>query len=314
VRCTAARGRTVRYTPPTTPRGSHPSPVMATTRELIFAASGAVLASVVCLTQQRRDSGAGSSQGGTDDAQGAAPATVEARTKESETVLVQVGRLEQFCAEVFVRCGCLREEAVLAGQLLVMADHRGIDSHGVARLHAYFTLLQAGEINPRPHVRKTVSSSTTATVDGDNGLGLIVGPKANAIGQCSWSCSRPYCSRLPAPVARISVSGARGRHLLRCELLGRRSDPALVPIVISDGDGCAARLRMGVRQEHKPLRHRRLLLAAGGAARHDRLLDDEQLRGRGTAVGKKKNAGNKPHRCSVSAVTTVLNKHDVVAG
>eukprot|EP01047_Picozoa_sp_COSAG01_P095204 COSAG01_NODE_25954_length_728_cov_0.585056_1_plen_162_part_01 len=148
-------------------RASHPSPAMATTRELMFAASGAVLASAVCLTQQRRDSGAGSSQGGTDDEQGAAPATVEARTKESETVLVQVGRLEQFCAEVFVRCGCLREEAVLAGQLLVMADHRGIDSHGVARLHAYFTLLQAGEINPRPHVRKTVSSRTTATVDGD---------------------------------------------------------------------------------------------------------------------------------------------------
>ena len=63
----------------------------------------------------------------------------------------------------------------------LQADHRGIDSHGIARLHAYFTLLQAGEINPRPQVRKTRSTSTTATVDGDNGLGLIVGPKANKI-------------------------------------------------------------------------------------------------------------------------------------
>ena len=63
----------------------------------------------------------------------------------------------------------------------LQADHRGIDSHGIARLHAYFTLLQAGEINPRPKVRKTRSTSTTATVDGDNGLGLIVGPKANKI-------------------------------------------------------------------------------------------------------------------------------------
>ena len=65
--------------------------------------------------------------------------------------------------------------------MVVQADHRGIDSHGIARLHAYFTLLQAGEINPRPKVRKTRSTSTTATVDGDNGLGLIVGPKANKI-------------------------------------------------------------------------------------------------------------------------------------
>lgn len=145
---------------------------MATTRELLFAAAGAALAAVACILRQ---------QPAAADDDDSVPPGLEARVEESKTVLIPVGRLEKFCADVFVRCGCKEDEAQLAARVLVMADHRGIDSHGVARLHAYFTLLQAGEINPRPNVRKTISSPTTATVDGDNGLGLIVGPKANAI-------------------------------------------------------------------------------------------------------------------------------------
>jgi LDH2 family malate/lactate/ureidoglycolate dehydrogenase len=152
---------------------------MATTRELLFAASGAALASAVCAAV-----GVAADGGGTPPLP-AAPAqedaALEARVEESKTKLIPVARLEMFCADVFVHCGCKEDEAKLAARVLVMADHRGIDSHGVARLHAYFTLLQAGEINPRPNVQKTISSLTTATVDGDNGLGLIVGPKANEI-------------------------------------------------------------------------------------------------------------------------------------
>jgi L-2-hydroxycarboxylate dehydrogenase (NAD+) len=65
--------------------------------------------------------------------------------------------------------------------VLEAADLRGIDSHGVARLHTYFELLVAGAINPKPHIRVIHETPSTATVDGDNGLGLIVGPRANAI-------------------------------------------------------------------------------------------------------------------------------------
>ena len=148
------------------------------TRELAFAAAG-LLAGAACLTLAGPHPAAVSSTEEEPDA--AAESPVQIRTRESETMLIPVDRLKKFVADVFIHCGCLPEEATLAGEVLVLADHRGIDSHGVARLHAYFTLLEAGEINPRPNVRKTISTATTATVDGDNGLGLIVGPKANAI-------------------------------------------------------------------------------------------------------------------------------------
>jgi LDH2 family malate/lactate/ureidoglycolate dehydrogenase len=58
---------------------------------------------------------------------------------------------------------------------------RGIDSHGVGRMHTYFDMLKLGRINPTPTIKIVRSTPSTATIDGDNGLGLVVGPKANCI-------------------------------------------------------------------------------------------------------------------------------------
>jgi LDH2 family malate/lactate/ureidoglycolate dehydrogenase len=68
-----------------------------------------------------------------------------------------------------------------AADVLASADLRGIDSHGVARLHTYFDLLTLGRINPAPEIKLVHATLSTATVDGDNGLGLVVGPQANRI-------------------------------------------------------------------------------------------------------------------------------------
>ena len=90
-------------------------------------------------------------------------------------------RLREFTARVFRSLGVPEAEAATAAEVLSCADRRGIDSHGVARLSSYVGLLGAGRINPRPAVRVVRDSLSTATVDGDNGLGLVVGPKANEI-------------------------------------------------------------------------------------------------------------------------------------
>ena len=92
-----------------------------------------------------------------------------------------IDALRRFSARVFERFGVPAEDAALAAEVLAAADLRGIDSHGVARLHTYFDMFELGRINPRPNVSIVRESVSTATVDGDNGLGLVVGPKANAI-------------------------------------------------------------------------------------------------------------------------------------
>lgn len=89
--------------------------------------------------------------------------------------------LKDFSAKVFMQFGISNADARQAAEVLVKSDLRGIDSHGVARLHTYFDMLELGRINPKPNVRVIREKTSVATVDGDNGLGLVVGPKANEI-------------------------------------------------------------------------------------------------------------------------------------
>jgi L-2-hydroxycarboxylate dehydrogenase (NAD+) len=92
-----------------------------------------------------------------------------------------IEQLAEFSERVFRHFGVPETEARLAADVLAASDLRGIDSHGVARLHTYFDMLSLGRINPRPQVRIVRQLPGTATVDGDNGLGLVVGPRANLI-------------------------------------------------------------------------------------------------------------------------------------
>lgn len=89
--------------------------------------------------------------------------------------------LTDFVRLVFERLNVPSEEAYQAARVLISADLRGIDSHGVARLHSYVGLLESGRINPRPRPSIVRESPACATVDGDNGMGLVIGPHANRI-------------------------------------------------------------------------------------------------------------------------------------
>ena len=89
--------------------------------------------------------------------------------------------LRHFSAAVFMHFGVSKADAEQAADVLARSDLRGIDSHGVARLHTYFDMLELGRINPNPNIKSVREKTSVATVDGDNGLGLVVGPKANEI-------------------------------------------------------------------------------------------------------------------------------------
>ena len=83
-----------------------------------------------------------------------------------------------FAERVFLAIGCPEADALLAAETLLAADLRGIDSHGVARLVGYVRLWEAGRINASPRVGISYETPSTAVVDGDGGLGLVVGPRA----------------------------------------------------------------------------------------------------------------------------------------
>lgn len=89
--------------------------------------------------------------------------------------------LQAFTLEIFKKIGCPEPQAQLATEVLLQADLRGIDSHGIARLSGYVRLWEAARVNPTPDIKIVHETPSTAVVDGDSGLGLVVAPKAMAI-------------------------------------------------------------------------------------------------------------------------------------
>ncbi|HEY9745087.1 MAG TPA: Ldh family oxidoreductase [Oculatellaceae cyanobacterium] len=86
--------------------------------------------------------------------------------------------LLEFTSAVFSKMGCSDDHAALAAKVLLSADLRGVDSHGVARLSGYVRLWEAGRVNTNPDIRVCYETPSTAVVDGDAGLGLVVAPFA----------------------------------------------------------------------------------------------------------------------------------------
>jgi LDH2 family malate/lactate/ureidoglycolate dehydrogenase len=93
-------------------------------------------------------------------------------------MLINPSTLRIFTQNIFLAIGCSTEHAVLAADVLLRSDLRGIDSHGVARLSGYVRLWEKSRINPKPNIQIVHETPTTATIDGDAGLGLVVAPFA----------------------------------------------------------------------------------------------------------------------------------------
>lgn len=74
--------------------------------------------------------------------------------------------------------GMPRDEASDAARILVYADMFGIHTHGVERILSYGNRLKIGGINAHAAVTKTPLTPSIISIDGDNGLGPLVGMRA----------------------------------------------------------------------------------------------------------------------------------------
>ena len=87
-------------------------------------------------------------------------------------------QLFDFTKAILQKIGCSEEHAATSAKVLLSADLRGIDSHGVARLSGYVRLWEVKRINTDPILKIIHETPSTAVVDGDSGLGLVVAPYA----------------------------------------------------------------------------------------------------------------------------------------
>jgi len=96
----------------------------------------------------------------------------------SRTTTVTEARLDELAANALRGFGLARRDAVDAGRILVMADLLGIHTHGVSRIESYGERLDLGAIRARPDIRCERVAPTIVKLDGDNGVGPLVGVRA----------------------------------------------------------------------------------------------------------------------------------------
>jgi LDH2 family malate/lactate/ureidoglycolate dehydrogenase len=88
---------------------------------------------------------------------------------------------ERFMARALVSVGVPADDAAGVAAMMLFADLRGVDSHGIVRLPSYVARVKAGGVNPRPRIATVMEAPSTALVDGDNGMGHLVMRRAAEI-------------------------------------------------------------------------------------------------------------------------------------
>lgn len=101
-----------------------------------------------------------------------------------ENIRVDHKKLTHFVRTCFERLDVPSDDAKTAANVLVLSDLRGVDTHGVIRFRPdswYVKWLKEGSMNARPNIRIVSENAATALVDGDNGMGMVVGHRAMEI-------------------------------------------------------------------------------------------------------------------------------------
>ncbi len=92
-------------------------------------------------------------------------------------IFVKYEELMDFVKSVFVKLGVPEQDAFYVAENLVSADLRGIESHGVARLKRYTDGIINKAVKVNPNIRVVREGPSFALIDGDSGLGQVVGIK-----------------------------------------------------------------------------------------------------------------------------------------
>ena len=97
---------------------------------------------------------------------------------ENEIRLIPQEALRSLCSQVMKKLGETEENARIIADVLVTADLRGVDSHGVARLSFYVGNIKAGVIHTNAEPKIVNETPTTALIDAGGGMGQPVSYRA----------------------------------------------------------------------------------------------------------------------------------------
>ena len=88
--------------------------------------------------------------------------------------------LRRFAVDIFARTGMPEAHAAIVADVLVWANLRGVDTHGIARIPRYVELIETGEMNPRPAIAVRTETPASVLIDADRAAGPIAMMRATA--------------------------------------------------------------------------------------------------------------------------------------
>jgi ureidoglycolate dehydrogenase (NAD+) len=89
------------------------------------------------------------------------------------SVVVSAEDLGRFVRDVFGRAGMSAEHAGTVADVLVWANLRGVDSHGVMRIPRYVEMIDTGVVNPTPAITTRTETAAAVVIDGDRVIGPV---------------------------------------------------------------------------------------------------------------------------------------------
>jgi len=98
-----------------------------------------------------------------------------------ENVKISAEQAQDFCVACFLKFGVPKEDAENIADNLVMANLRGVDSHGIIRIPYYTEGINKGFVHARSDINVIEESASIALLDGGNGLGIPVATKATEL-------------------------------------------------------------------------------------------------------------------------------------
>jgi LDH2 family malate/lactate/ureidoglycolate dehydrogenase len=97
---------------------------------------------------------------------------------ESAAVTATAEALERFAADIFARTGMPQADAAVVAEVLVWANLRGVDTHGVMRVPRYVDLIENGDMNPRPAIRIRTETPASVLIEADRAAGPVAMTRA----------------------------------------------------------------------------------------------------------------------------------------
>jgi LDH2 family malate/lactate/ureidoglycolate dehydrogenase len=90
-----------------------------------------------------------------------------------EKIRIPADALRGMVRAMFEKLGASTEDAATVANVLVWANLRGVDSHGISRIPRYVEMFESGEANARPTMKVAYPRAAVITIDADSAPGPV---------------------------------------------------------------------------------------------------------------------------------------------